>query len=129
LASSNPESIGKLNVSDRQYFKDASAGNVAISQVLKSRTTGNPIVVLAVPVKDGSTVRGVLFASLDLNVLSSDLIARIKVLQTGYAYLFDETGVFIAHPNKAKIMTTKLEDFRLGPRNAADENRQDSLHL
>jgi len=114
LASSNPESIGKLNVSDRQYFKDASAGNVAISQVLKSRTTGNPIVVLAVPVKDGSTVRGVLFASLDLNVLSSDLIARIKVLQTGYAYLFDETGVFIAHPNKAKIMTTKLEDFDWG---------------
>jgi len=46
--------------------------------------------------------------------LSSELVASIKVLKTGYAYIVDDTGVFIAHPNKTKIMTTKLADFEWG---------------
>ena len=114
LSSSNPESIGKLNVADRQYFKDAAAGKVAISQVLVSKSTGKPIVVLAAPVMDGQKVRGVLFASLDLHLFGSAIVSKIKVLETGYAYIVDENGVFIAHPNETKIMTTKLADFEWG---------------
>jgi methyl-accepting chemotaxis protein len=114
LSSSKSESIGKLNVADRQYFKDALTGKVVISQVLKSKTTGNPIVVVAAPVLDGATVRGVLFGSLDLKVFGSNIVSKIKVMETGYAYIVDEDGVFIAHPNPAKIMTTKLADFEWG---------------
>ena len=114
MVSTNPDSVGKLNVADRQYFKDAASGKIVISEVLKSKTTGNPIVVLAVPVMDGQAVRGVLFASLDLNAFGSNIVSKIKVLETGYAYIVDENGVFIAHPNPAKIMTAKLADFEWG---------------
>ena len=114
VASSNPNSVGKLNVSDRQYFKDACAGKTVISQVLASRTTGNPIVVVATPMKEGETVRGVLYIALDLNKFSSTFISSQKVLQTGYAFMFDEQGVVIAHPDKAKIFKTKLTDFDWG---------------
>jgi methyl-accepting chemotaxis protein len=114
LASSNPESIGKLNVADREYFKVAAAGKVAISEVLKNKVDGNPIVVLAAPVMDGQTVRGVFYAALDLHTFGAALVSKIKVLETGYAYIVDENGVFIAHPNPAKIMTTKLDDFEWG---------------
>jgi len=114
LSSSKVESVGKLNVADRQYFKDALTGKVVISQVLKSKTTGNPIVVVAAPVLDGSTVRGVLFGSLDMKAFGNDIVSKIKVLETGYAYIVDENGVFIAHPNPAKIMTTTLDDFEWG---------------
>jgi len=114
LSSSNPDSVGKLNVADRQYFKDAAGGKVTISEVLKSKTTGKPIVVVAAPVMDHGAVRGVLFGSLDLDVFSSSLVNKIKVLQTGYAYMVDEKGVFIAHPIKDKILTTKLSDFDWG---------------
>jgi len=116
LASSNPESIGKLNVADRQYFKDALAGQNVVSAVLKSRTTGNPIVVIASPIKEGDAVRGVLYGVLDLNWFSSKFVSGIKVLESGYAYLFDEQGVFIAHPDKTKILQTKLTDFEWGQR-------------
>jgi len=114
LASSNPESVGTLNVADRQYFKDAVTGKFAFSQVLKSRSTGKPIFVLATPVMDGAAVRGVLFVSMDLHTFSSKIVSRIKVLETGYAYIVDENGVFIAHPNEKNIMTLKLADFEWG---------------
>jgi len=114
LSSSDTESIGNLNVAGRQYFKDAAAGKVVVSEVLKSKVTGAPIVVLASPVMDGQTVRGVFFASLDLTAFGNNIVSKIKVLETGYAYIVDENGVFIAHPNPAKIMTTKLADFEWG---------------
>ncbi|MDI1247479.1 MAG: cache domain-containing protein, partial [Lacunisphaera sp.] len=115
LSSSNPESVGKLNVADRQYFKEAAAGKPAVSEVLKSKTTGSPIVVIASPVKEGGTVRGVIFASLDMTWFSENFVSKIKVLESGYAFLADENGVFIAHPNKALILTKKLADFEWGP--------------
>jgi methyl-accepting chemotaxis protein len=114
VASSNPDSIGKLNVSDRQYFKDALTGKTVISQVLVSRTTGYPIVVAAIPIKDGEVVRGVYYISLDLDRFSSEFVSSVKVLQTGYAFMFDEQGLVIAHPDKAQIFKTKLADYDWG---------------
>lgn len=122
LSSSNPESVGKLNVSDRQYFKDALTGKVAISDVLLSKSTGKPIVVIAAPVMDGSTVRGVLFGSLDMLIVSQNVVGKIKILQTGYAYMYDHNGVFIAHPKTEKILTTKLADFEWGKNMLAEKN-------
>jgi methyl-accepting chemotaxis protein len=112
--SSNPNSIGKVNVSDRQYFKEALAGKTAISQVLASRSTGNPIVVIATPIKDGDTVRGVYYIALDLDRFSGEFVSSLKILQTGYAFMFDEQGVVIAHPDKTQIFKTKLPDYEWG---------------
>jgi methyl-accepting chemotaxis protein len=116
LASSNPDSIDKLSVQDRSYFKSAMEGKVVVSEVLKSRTTGNPIVVIAAPYESGGKVLGVLYGVLDLNWFSSRFISQIKVLQTGYAFLFDEQGVFIAHPDPKMIMQTRITDFNWGQR-------------
>jgi methyl-accepting chemotaxis protein len=41
-------------------------------------------------------------------------VSRIKILQSGYASMFDDRGVLIAHPDKAQILTTKLSDFEFG---------------
>lgn len=124
ISSNNPDSIGKLNVADREYFKDAVAGKVALSEVLISKTTGKPIVVIAAPVMDGSTVRGVIFGSLDLLVMSDSLVGKIKILQTGYAYMYDDKGVFIAHPKAEKILTTKLGDFEWAKNMLKEKNNE-----
>lgn len=114
VCSSNPNSIGTLNVAERTYFKDAAAGKVAISDVLASKTTGNPIVVIAAPIKASGRVEGVVYSVVDLNTFSSKFIDPIKVLQTGYLYACDQYGLFIAHPDKSKILKTKLDDFDWG---------------
>jgi methyl-accepting chemotaxis protein len=85
-----------------------------ISKVLASRTSGNPVVVVATPIKDGETVRGVLEISLDLNTFSAQYISSRKVLETGYAFMFDDQGIVIAHPDKSKIFKTKLSDYDWG---------------
>jgi len=110
LCSSNPDSVGKLVVSDRDYFRQAITGRTAISPVLVSKSTGKPIVVIACPVKDKGEVRGVLFGSIDLMQMSSRIIDNIKLLDTGYAYLFDADGVIIAHPNRDSIMKVRIAD-------------------
>ncbi|HWI57846.1 MAG TPA: methyl-accepting chemotaxis protein, partial [Bacillota bacterium] len=114
MASSNPNSIGKLNVADRGYFQQAIGGKTYVSEVLASRTTGNPIVVIATPVKAGQEIRGALYLVLDLNWFSTRFIDSMKILQTGYAFMYDQGGVVIAHPDKTKILKSKLGDFDWG---------------
>ncbi len=115
-ASSNPGSVDKLSVADRGYFQEAVKGKSTISEALASRTTGNPIVVLALPVKSGETLHGVLIGVVDLNWFSSRFISNIKVLQTGYVFVHDEKGLFLAHPQKEMILKSKLADFEWGSR-------------
>ncbi len=114
VASSNPSSLGKLNVKERLYFQESIKGKSVISEVLSSKTTGNPIIVLAAPIRDGSSVLGVLYSVLDLNSFSTKFIDPIKVLATGYLYMCDDHGLFIAHPDKTKILKAKLADYDWG---------------
>jgi len=116
VSANRPEAVGHLNVSDRRYFKEALTGKAVISEVLKNKVNGGgPIVVLAAPVMDGTTVRGVLIASMDLNWFSAHMIDPIKVLSTGFVFLYDEKGIFISYPKKELIMQAKLADFPWGP--------------
>jgi len=110
VASATPEVVGKVNVAERQYFKDAMAGKTVCSEVMASRVTGNPVVVIATPVKNGAAVQGVLYSVLDLASFSSKVIVPIKVLQTGYAFLYDQKGVLIAHPDKNMILKVTMAD-------------------
>lgn len=114
LASSQSEIIGKINVGDRQYFKDALRGNLFISKVLKSKTTGSPIVVVAAPVKDKELIGGVIFAVVDMNSFNSKFIDPIKIGKTGYAFIIDEDGTFIAHPDKSFILSQNVKDLGYG---------------
>jgi methyl-accepting chemotaxis protein len=71
-------------------------------------------VVIATPVKDGEVVKGVYYLALDLTWFSSQFVSSLKVLQTGYEFMFDDQGVVVAHPDKAQIFKTKLADYEWG---------------
>ena len=114
VGSSDPGVVDKLTVADRQYFKEALNGKTVVSEVLKSRKAGNPTMIIATPIKEGQQVRGVLFAGLDLNWFSGNFISQTKVLQTGFAFLYDEKGVVIAHRDPKQILQTKMGDFEWG---------------
>ena len=89
-----------------------------------SRRSGKPIVVIAVPVLAGTTVRGGLFNVIELSSYSQRLVAPIRVLDTGYAFLFDLNGQVLAHPDAAKIMKFKLQDAEWGQRILAAHDGQ-----
>ena len=113
-ASSLPESIGKLKVADRDYFKKAMQGEVAVSNVLLSRSTNEAIFSVAAPVKDGDRVVGVLMGVAELGKFTDKFISSLKLYDTGYAMLFDSSGIVFAHKNKDLIMKMNMNDHEFG---------------
>lgn len=120
ISSSNPKIIGKINVEDRGYFKDSLEGKHPISEVIKSKGTGNPVFVIASPIEDKSKVNGVFFGVVDVASFSKKFIDPIKVGKTGYAYLYDSRGFVIAHPDKKHILKLNMNQFDFGEKMIAE---------
>jgi methyl-accepting chemotaxis protein len=111
---SSGEVSDDLNVADRDYFKVALQGRAGFSDVLISRVSGNPAFVVSRPVMGAGEVGGVLYAVVDLAKFNSQFIDAVRIGETGYAYLFQEDGEVIAHPDKASILNLNMKEFDFG---------------
>ncbi len=114
VASSLPEHVGSMNVADRSYFKDSLAGKEAISEVILSKGTGNPVFVISAPIKANGKVSGVLLGVVDLTRCNASFVDPAKVGTSGYVYLIDSTGKMLAYPDKEKILKLDLSQFDFG---------------
>lgn len=95
---------GEGNIKDRGYFGQAMAGKVSISEPVISKSTGNPIIVIAAPVYNGtSKVSGMIGATIELSRIT-DIVNVEKLGETGYAFMVAEDGTVIAHPNAELIL-------------------------
>ena len=93
-----------MNVSDREYFIQClQSGKATLSDAVVSKSTGEPVAVMAAPVvKDGKTL-GIVGLTLRLKTLS-DAVSSRHIGQTGYAYMLGRDGIVIAHPKTELIM-------------------------
>jgi len=92
------------NLGDRDYVKKAFAGATNYSDVIISRVTNSPVIMLATPIKDNkNTIQGVLIARLDGTALS-DITDNIGYGKTGYSYLINNKGNFVAHTNREFVL-------------------------
>lgn len=88
-------------------FRDAVAGKPAIGEVVKSKTSGNPVLAILSPlVSSDGTTTGILNVYLSLNSLNQAVTTKIG--ETGYGYAVDRSGRLILHPEKDKILATNL---------------------
>ncbi len=85
-----------MEYNDREYFRQAMAGNDVNYQVMLSKSSGKPALALAVPylVKGGGTA--VLMSSSNLSEVA-EAVAATRIGNTGYAFLLDSKGRLIAH--------------------------------
>jgi methyl-accepting chemotaxis protein len=74
--------------SDRQYYKDVTA------------------LVLAVPIRSGDDLVGVMAAAMTIDDISKN-IATWRQGKTGFAFLVDEKGYVVAHPDKQYVVKRK----------------------
>ena len=89
-----------LDVRDRSYYKEAITGKEnVVSEVLISKTTQKPSVMVAAPIREGGKVKGVIHITLKLDAVG-DLIGGTKVGGTGFCYIVDGTGKVVGHPNQ-----------------------------
>ena len=92
--------------SDRQYYKDVIAGKKLSWQTLIGKTSKKPALVLAVPIKSGDRLVGVIAAAMTIDVISRN-IATWRQGDTGFAFLVDEKGYVVSHPNKQYVVKRK----------------------
>ena len=114
VAASNKDLAGKLTVDERSYFKAAIEGTLFVSEVMKSKSTGNPVFMISAPIKEKGLVTGVIFGVIDINSFTSEFVDPIRVGDTGYAYIYNREGWVIAHPDKSNILKLNMTEFDFG---------------
>jgi methyl-accepting chemotaxis protein len=88
-----------VSYADRQYYKDIMAGKTLGWQAVTGRTSKIPALVVAVPIRDGNRVVGVLAAAMTVDDISKRT-ATWKMGTTGFAFLVDEQGNVVSHPKQ-----------------------------
>lgn len=114
VAASDTGLIGKITVSDREYFQQAVQGKAFVSDMLISRFTGKPAAAISCPVLKHNETVGVLFAIISIKSLSKQFIEPIKAGTSGYAYMFSPTGTILAHPDESLVLKANVYDFDFG---------------
>jgi methyl-accepting chemotaxis protein len=95
--------------SDREYYKNIMTGKNHSWQTLNGKTSQKPSLVLAVPIKSGEQTVGVMAAEMTVDDISKN-IGVWKKGETGYAFLVDEKGYVVSHPDKQYVATRKNLD-------------------
>lgn len=102
-AQGNYDSRGVVgNVKSRLYFQRAMNGEVSLSDPMVSASTGKPAVIVAAPIRNNNRIVGVLIGSINIEEVENRILS-VKVGQTGYAYVLNQEGTVIIHPNKELV--------------------------
>ncbi|MBI4806227.1 MAG: methyl-accepting chemotaxis protein [Desulfovibrio sp.] len=104
------------DLGDRDYFKAAASGKTMMSDVIISRVTNKPVMILATPIKDGAKVIGVVIGRLDGALLSS-ITDKVRYGKSGYSYIINEKGALIAHDKREFVYEARnfLEEGKTKP--------------
>jgi signal transduction histidine kinase/HAMP domain-containing protein len=104
--------------SDRDWFKGAISGAPVTYQVLIGRTSGQPALVISLPIKTVSgRIVGVSMFAAELAALS-DQTRVSPVGERGYTYIVDDKNQVLAHPDP-EFTSGELRDLSAYPPVAA----------
>jgi methyl-accepting chemotaxis protein len=99
----------KRNQSDRAWFKHAMAGEIYVHDTYFSASINENAIGFTAPVKDSSgRIIGLIGSRISWSNIEKIVLEEGKVGATGYTYLLNKEGEFIAHPKKDKILKENL---------------------
>lgn len=105
----------RTNLADREWFRRAMHGETFVSDPFLSATNGHLAPIIAVPVKKGGKIVGVISGAADMESLTAKVLT-IKAGQTGYAFIVQGDGLRIVHPDKKIAMKSNpLKDVGVEP--------------
>lgn len=95
--------VNRVNVSDREFFKQNLQGKGAVSRVTRDSQSGEPVFVISSPTYAAGAVNGAVMAFVSMNYLVERFLRPIEVGKTGYVHIVNEQGSVIAHAEDSKI--------------------------
>lgn len=95
----------KVNVADREYFKEALGGKTVVSSTLINKNDGSVVFAYATPIRHYATnqISGVLIGLVDAKRFS-ELLSNVTYAKTGYAFAIDSEGKTIAHKDEKMVL-------------------------
>ncbi|MCK8828389.1 methyl-accepting chemotaxis protein [Natroniella acetigena] len=97
--------------SDLEYFPKAMAGETVVTDPFTSRGTGNPVSVVAAPIKDDGEVVGVMGGTISLETTLFELVSDMGVdHRDSFSYLVNSEGQFITHPDSALVLEENIKE-------------------
>jgi methyl-accepting chemotaxis protein len=109
FAASDASYLG-VSVAERDYMKNALAGQVTTGAAALNKVSGKPFAPFAAPIRSAGKVTGAIAAIVDIAFLN-DIVSNQKIGKTGYAFILDTTGLIIAHPVAENVFATNLVDL------------------
>lgn len=95
----------KGNANGREYFAQAKNGDPAISDIIISSVTNEPIIVIAVPVVRNGKIIGVLNGVRPQTGFNK-IIRDFKYGNTGSAFIINKNGMIMAHNNLPYVLNS-----------------------
>lgn len=93
------------------YYKVASEGRTVIGDIAVSEESGEPLVIVAAPMKFEGTTLGIAVVGWRTKALDEKL-SSIRIGKDGHVFLLERTGRIITHPDKAKVLKTNISSTR-----------------
>lgn len=137
LADSQGGRFSGVSIREQPYFQKARQGTINISAPVRSRGSSRLVAPIGLPVySDKNEIIGTLTGVLDLGFMM-DLIDASNMGQTGYAFVVDDSGRVIAHPNREIILDAnifelsgmeEIADRSLSGRSGVEEYHYQGVH-
>lgn len=106
------EKDASYDLSEREYIQVAETGVVAISDIIESKATGNKVIAICAPITKEDEIVGYIIATVKFSEIQS-IVKSIHVFDSGYAYMFDQSGLVVSHPSEDKEFFLNLETLKM----------------
>ncbi len=104
--------VKEVSVAAREYYQAAKTGKTTIGKPIKSMASGQPVFVVAVPLKnDAGRFVGIYGSVITLDALSNR-ITQVKLGNTGYPFMTDGNGLIVAHPVQENILKLNISSLK-----------------
>lgn len=108
-----------LDISERVYFSEVKKGKPVWSDIVLSKSTNKPVRVFVFPLENkNNQIIGYAAAAVKMDKAVS-LISNVKVGELGYAYMVDQEGLIVVHPNQDLVMQKKINEMGIDELSAA----------
>jgi methyl-accepting chemotaxis protein len=91
------------DVSDMDFFNEAKRGTTVSTDLLYIDGIDEPVIIVATPISRGGVITGVLYG-VKSGLALSNAIKDIKYKETGYAFIVNNEGYTVAHPNAELVL-------------------------
>jgi len=105
---------GGLSLASSAGLASAAAGKTWSSEPFKSSRTGSAIVRVISPIVEGRAVIAFIVLDANFGAFAQKLVSSVKIGMSGYPYITDSKGLFVAHPTADNLFKTSAADYDWG---------------